>query len=93
MDSMKNPVITYHPEELIELQRELLHPFHMEFNRTFSQRPRAFDEILTDLCTHFNIVVDGTYSPEDQLRLAKKITGLLQAQRLNGVAHIKSTRH
>lgn len=86
---MAQHVITYHPKELLELQAELMHPFHTKFNQEFSQRPRPFDEVLSDLCTYFNIVVDGTYSPEDQLALAAKVTGKLAAQRMTAVEVVK----
>lgn len=83
---MVKHVITYHPKALLDLQAELMNPYHTEFNRQFSQVPRSFDDVLTDLCTHFGIALDGMYSPEDQLALAEKITNKLRDERMRGTA-------
>ena len=85
--------IVLFPQEIRDLQRELLHPAHTDFNRKFSQEIRPFDEILTDLCTHFGIVVEGIYSPADQLELCKRVTAKLQAARYGEAAEIVTRRH
>lgn len=81
------------PPEVIALQRELLHPAHTKFNREFSQLCRPFDEILTDLCTHFGIAVEGIYSPQDQMELCKMVTKKLEAARYGEAAAIITRRH
>lgn len=80
--------VSYHPKELIDLQEELMHPAHTEFNRNFSQRPRPFDEVLSDICTALGIIVDGTYTPADQLALAKKCTDKLAKMRYDAQKQI-----
>lgn len=85
--------ITLFPKALLDLQRELMHPAHTEFNRKFSQRPRPFDEIIQDMCTHFEIIVDGMYDKDAQNRLAEIITKKLEDQRLNAIANVNLTRH
>lgn len=85
--------IVLFPKEILDLQRELLHPAHTAFNREFNQTIRPFDEILSDLCTHFGIVVDGIYSPQDQLELCKRVTQKLQAARYGEAAEIVTRRH
>lgn len=75
-------------EEILDLQRELMHPAHAYFNSQFPQAGRSFGEVLQDFCTHFGIVVDGMYSRQDQLALCVKVTKKLEEMRLNALANI-----
>lgn len=58
------------PGEIIELQREILH-HHPELQERLANHPAAEWEIkLAEIAVYCEVILDGTYMPEEIQRLA-----------------------
>jgi len=76
---------TYIPQILIDVQRELMHPYHNGlFIRMVTKYPDEFKSLdspeafLTLLCTDLEIELDGEYTLED---LASKVYKRINSER------------
>jgi hypothetical protein len=69
------------PDEIIELQREILH-HHPELQERFKNHPAGEWEIkLAETAVYCDVILDGTYMPEEIQKLAAILTRKLIERR------------
>src|SRR5690606_4281991 len=67
-------------QNIIDLQRELMHPEHKHLKEKYGKE-RDFSDVIKHLCTEVGIALDGMYTPEDIINLCPRITERLIAKR------------
>ena len=80
--------LEFYDQNIIDLQRELIHPEHKHLREKYGNN-RDFSDVIRDLCTEVDIALDGMYTPEDIINLCPKITERLIKKR-GGVLVVKT---
>lgn len=74
--------IVYFDPVVLDLQRELFNPAHAELVSRLERHPVDDIELkFAEIATYLDIILDGDYTNEDFMRLAKIFTAKLQTKR------------
>lgn len=76
-----NRLLAYFPEPILALQEELMH--HPELRELLANHEfnGGYEVKMVEIATYCDVIVDGTYGPEQMIQLAAILEKRLKAKR------------